>query len=428
MLETIIFYAFMGISLIHMTHIALYLVGANVYDMQAFRTTAKKRGNLRRNVRTSILIPAHNEEKTIVRCLDSVLQSTMRDLEIIVIDDASTDNTAAIVEQYIRTHCDFNRHISLLKLVKNVGKAGALNYALNRGLKGAFVMTLDADSVLHPRAIQRAAEYLLDDHDVVGVAANVRVMESPSILSLLQKFEYMIGYRSKKFYSVSNSEYIVGGVGSMYRYSVLKEVGFYDNDIQTEDIALSLKVAALGNKRYKLVYGADVIAMTEGVATFKALLRQRYRWKLGSMQALMKYRELFFNRDSKYSRSFTWYRIPMAFLGELIVLTEPLIIAYIIYLSAVSLTPQNFLGAYLLITFYILWSIWPDEHMSMKNKLKMTAYTPIMYFIFYIVNVVQLSAVIKCLFNFDQVLRRKPTTAVWVSPARSGQAASHFNA
>ncbi len=428
MLETIIFYAFMGIGIINIIHIAFYLVGANIYDIRAFRTEAKKRGDLRRNVRTSILIPAHNEEKTIVRCLDSVLKSTMRDLEIIVIDDASTDHTATIVEQYIRTHCDFNRHISLLKLVKNVGKADALNYALHRGVRGVFVMTLDADSMLHPRAIQHAVEYLLDDPDIVGVAANVRVMEATSILSLLQKFEYMIGYRSKKFYSVSNSEYIVGGVGSLYRYSVLKEVGFYDHDIQTEDIALSLKIAALGNKRYKLVYGADVIAMTEGVSTFTSLLRQRYRWKLGSMQALMKYHTLLFNTDTKYSRSFTWYRIPMAFFGELIVLIEPFIIAYIIYLSALTLSPQNFLGAYLLITLYILWSIWPDEHMSFKKKLAMTAYTPVMYFVFYIVNIVQLAAVTRCIFNFNQVLRRKPTSSLWVSPARSGQAAGQFNA
>lgn len=426
MSEIVFFYLFMAISIIHMTHIGLYLVGANVYDIRAFHTSAKKRGNLRRNVLVSILIPAHNEEATIARCLDSILKSTVRDLEIIVIDDASTDDTVHVIQQYIRSHCDFNRHITLLRRIENGGKANALNYALERGVRGQFVMTLDADSVLHPNAIQRSVEYFLDDPRVAGVAANVRVMESSSILNLLQKFEYMIGYRSKKFYSVINSEYIVGGVGSMYRSSVLREVGFYDDDIQTEDIALSLKIAALGNKAYKLVYAADVIAMTEGVGTFRALLRQRYRWKLGSLQALMKYRHLLFSTDSRYSQPFTWYRIPMAFLGELIVLTEPFLIAYIVYLSMITLTPQNFFGAYLLITAYILWNIWPDEHMSLKKKAAMTAHTPVMYFVFYIVNIVQLAAVLRCIVNFKQVLRIRPTNSLWVSPQRSGNAHAQF--
>lgn len=428
MLTTLFFYVFILISIINVMHMALYLIGANLYDMHAFQTAAKKRGNLRRNVRVSVLVPAHNEEKTIVRCLDSVLKSTMRDLEIIVIDDASTDRTAAIVERYLRTHCDFNRHITLLKQPCNTGKAGALNYALERGIKGHFVMTLDADSVLHPRAIQHAAEYLLDNPTIVGVAANVRVMEGESLMSLLQKFEYLIGYRSKKFYTLSNSEFIVGGVGSMYRYTVLKEVGFYDHDIQTEDIALSLKIAARGNKAYKLVYAADVIAMTEGVSTFRALLRQRYRWKMGSLQSLVKYRRLFLSTDARYSRTLTWYRIPMAFLGELIVLTEPLLIAYVLYLSVLTLSPQTFLGAYTLITLYILWSIWPDEHMALRKKLTMTAHAPVMYFVFYIVNVVQLAAVLRCIVNLPHILRRQPTQSRWTSPERSGTAALNFNA
>lgn len=427
MFITIFFYVFMLISIVNLIHLGLYLIGANMYDVRSFRREAVKRHRTRRNALVSILIPAHNEEKSIVRCLESVRKSSMRDLEIIVIDDASSDQTSDIVRSYIRRHSDFNRPITLLRCPRNVGKAGALNQALRRGVKGEFVMTLDADSILHPRAIQNAVDYFYDDPDVAGVAANVRVVDSLSMLGLLQKFEYIVGYRSKKFYSLSNSEFIVGGVASTYRYSVLKEVGFYDNDIQTEDIALSLKIAARGNKKYKLVYGADVISMTEGVQTLKALLRQRYRWKLGSLQSLLKYRSLFMNLNSRYSRSLTWYRIPMSFIGELIVLTEPLLIAYIVYLSFLAMSLQSFVGAYTLITLYLLWNIWPDEHMNFKDKLKMTAYTPIMYFVFYVMNFVQFVAIIRCLLNFKKVLRKTATSAVWTSPERSGQTQVAFS-
>lgn len=420
MLLSVFFYVFMFISLINLIHMGLYLVGANFYDMSSFKKEKAKRHRSRRNFLVTILIPAHNEEKSIVRCLDSVRQSTVRDLEIVVIDDASTDRTLEIVHDYIRKHPDFNRPIRALRCIKNIGKAGALNYALNRGLRGEFIMTLDADSVLHPNAIQNAVDYFIDDPDVVGVAANVRVLDSTTILGLVQKFEYMVGYRSKKFYSISNCEFIIGGVASTYRYSVLKEVGFYDDDIQTEDIALSLKVASLGNKHHKLVYGYDVIASTEGVQTFKALLRQRYRWKLGSMQSLFKHKDLFMNLSRKHSPSLTWYRIPMSFMGELIVLTEPVLLGFIVYLSFLALSPEAFLGGYTLITLYLLWSVWPDEHMAFSEKIKMTSYAPVMYFLFYIMNVVQFVAVIRCLFNFKQVLRRKPTSAIWTSPERAG--------
>lgn len=426
MLMVILFYIFMFISIVNLVHLGLYLVGANFYDILGFKAEQKKKLRYRRSPTVSVLIPAHNEEKSIIRCLESVRKNTIRNLEIVVIDDASTDLTVKLVNNYIYRNPDFSRKIRLLKCPENVGKAGALNLALTKGLEGEFVMTLDADSILHPEAIQNAVEHF-EDPKVVGVAANVRVVDSKTMLGLLQKFEYMVGYRSKKFYSISNSEFIIGGVASTYRYSVLKHVGFYDNDIQTEDIALSLKVAALGNRNYRLVYGADVLAMTEGVQTLKALLRQRYRWKLGSMQSLMKYRGLFLNRDRRYSFGLTLYRIPMSFIGELIVLLEPMVIAFVIYLSFLALSLEAFVGAYAMITLYLLWNVWPDEHMKLKDKLKMTSYTPIMYFVFYLMNFVQVVAVVRCLINFKQVLRKTPTSAVWTSPERAGQAQVSFS-
>lgn len=406
--------------MINLVHLGMYLIGANFYDVNRFKRERAKKLRTRKNVLATILIPAHNEEKSIVRCLDSVLKSTVRNLEIVVIDDASTDRTLEIVYAYIRKHPDFNRSIRVVRCIQNVGKAAALNKALESGLKGEYIMTLDADSVLHPNAIENAVEYFLEDPNVAGVAANVRVIDSMSILGLLQKFEYMVGYRSKKFYTVSNCEFIIGGVASTYRYSTLKEVGFYDDDVQTEDIALSLKVASLGNRKHKLVYGYDVIAMTEGVQTFKALLRQRYRWKLGSLQSLFKHKSLFMNIGRRYNPSLTWYRIPMAFMGELIVLTEPILMAVIIYFSFLALSPQAFIGAYALITAYLLWNVWPDEHMPIADKIRMTSYAPVMYFLFYIMNVVQLIAVVRCLFNMRQVLRLDPTSSVWTSPERAG--------
>jgi len=416
----ILFIIFIIVSIINITHFGLYLVGANYYDIKKFKLNSKpyvKKRGLRPLV--SVLIPAHNEELGIERCLDTVRKSTHRKIEIIVVDDASTDNTKKIVRDYILKHP--NRNIRLMFKRKNSGKASALNHALRHGAKGEFIMTLDADSILGKNSITNAIKYF-DDPSVVGVAANVRVMDNFKILGLLQQFEYMVGYRSKKFYSLSNSEFIIGGVASTYRASTLKQVGYYDDDIITEDIALSLKIAAQGNRQNRLVYGVDVIAMTEGVTKFKTLMRQRYRWKMGILQALVKHRKLVGNFNKRYSRSLTFYRIPMAIIGEILLLLEPFAVAFVVYLMIKSNNPSFLIGSYMTITGYMLWNIWPDEHLSRGRKIKMSVITPFMYVVFYIMNFVQITSMARCLGNLKQVFLKEKVTSVWVSPERIGSA------
>src|SRR5205823_3229472 len=130
------------------------------------------------------------------------------------------------------------------------------------------------------------------------------------------------------------------------------------------DIGLSLKlVAASGNREARIVYAADVVAMTEGVQTFKQLLRQRYRWKMGCLQNLFKHRQLILNRDTtKYNRLLTMYRLPMALVSEAMLILQPLLLVYIVYLSLHMHTLNILIGGYLTVTLYVLWTVWPDEH------------------------------------------------------------------
>lgn len=431
MLEEIVFYTFIALSMLNIIHFGLYLIGANYYDIRRFRANRKPKKYTHEtqsvNVHqidpiVSVIIPAHNEEKAIIRCLDSVFRSTYCDIEVIVVDDFSTDNTRALVRRYIADHPGIN--LRLMYKRKNVGKASAMNHALHRrGASGDLVMTLDADSLIHEKSIANAVKYF-NDPKIVGVAANVRVLDSPTILGLLQKFEYLVGYRSKKFFTATNCEFIVGGVASTYRRDVIKKLRYFDDDIITEDIALSLKVVAEGNKENKVVYGVDVLAMTEGVQTFRSLMRQRYRWKMGSLQSIIKYRKLFGDSSGMHSTMLTWYRIPMAFLGEFLLLVDPIVLGYIVYccvqLGSVSLV----VGAYLTITAYLSLNILPDEHMSLRKKIEMIAYAPVMYFIMYIMNIVQLCAIIRCILNYRQVLRTVKTSSTWKSPERQGHQVS----
>lgn len=440
-------------NLLSILHLGLYIIGANTYDIIHFRRdhrASKRRGGRSRKLPlVSVVIPAHNEAAVIRRTLDSVRQSDYSNYEIIIVDDGSKDRTASIVRDYIRKHprlrgrtvIRYNRSAAgtlerryvrgsldgvrvLLVSQVNGGKASAMNNAISYHVRGDLTMCLDADSILHPQAISRAVEYFRDKR-VIGVAANVRVMSTKQWLTTLQQFEHLIGYRSKKFYSLTNSEFIIGGVASTYRTKVLKKCGLYDTDTMTEDIGLSLKlIAKQGNKKHRIVYASDVVAMTEGVQTFRALLKQRYRWKMGNLQNLYKYRQLIGNEDaSKYSAMLTMYRLPMALLSEIMLLLQPLLIAYIVYLCISYHTIGIVLGAYITLTLYVLWTVWPDEHMTNKQKFQMSFLALGMYALFYVMDVVQLYAAFQVIRHHRTIVRRSQDTT-WISPVRSGQAVS----
>lgn len=420
LLKQIFLYTFLTIGIINFIHLGLYLVGADIYDIREMRrkkmlANTKKRRTKRPLV--SVIVPAHNERLSIERCLESIRKSSYKKLEIIVHNDFSTDDTSKIIKNYQKKYPKLA--LRLINRRHNAGKGSGVNFAVKKYSKGDLIMTLDADCILHRDAIKNAVTYFNNDEKIVGVAANVRLTDSASILGLLQRFEHMIGYRSKKFYTVTNSEFIVGGVASTYRRDTMVQVKFYDTDTQTEDIGLSMKIVANGNRDQRIIYAADVLAMTEGVQTFKALLKQRYRWKLGMLQNLCKHLYLFGNRDKRYSKSLTFYRVPMAIIGEIMLLLQPFVLGYVVYLSFIYHTTGLFLGAYLTITLYVLWTVLADEHMTTKHKLSLSLYSPTMYFIFYIMDLVQIIAIFRIMLHPKKFLQNGEGGS-WISPERTG--------
>ena len=449
-MKSVFIYALMFGNLLSLLHLGLYMVGANVYDIREFKKKrALRKLEQKQRPLVSVIVPAHNESVGIRRTLDSIRRSTYKNIEIIVVNDGSVDDTASIVERYV---ADQKGHITTSQMARsarsgrlyrryireqvgvtnivlvnqeNKGKGAAMNNAIANHARGELMMCLDADSLLDPYAIENAVRHF-DDPAVMGIAANVRVMGGNNWLTLLQRFEHMIGYRSKKFYTLSTSEFIIGGVASTYRTALVKAVGMYDTDTQTEDIGLSMKlIAHEGNRNHRIEYAADVVAMTEGVQTYRALIKQRYRWKLGCLQNLFKYRGLFLSdNDSKYTRRLTVYRLPMAILSELMLLVGPVMLGFVVYLSISHHTFSIILGAYVTLTIYTLWTIWPDEHFTLRQKIKMSLQSFVMYALFYAMDLVQLAAIYRCVRNYKTVTFQAATQSTWTSPARAGQSAA----
>ena len=189
--------------------------------------------------KVSVLIPAWNEEVGIAAAMISVVQANYPDLEVIVIDDGSTDGTFEQIEQVaarFRSSRQFGHREIRFRRVRNGGKARALNTALKLAT-GEIVVTIDADSLVERHAIGNLVKHFADPK-VASVAGNVAIGNRNTCIGLVQQLEYLFGFYFKRAEGMLNAVYIVGGAAAAYRRSILVEVGGFDETIITEDIEL----------------------------------------------------------------------------------------------------------------------------------------------------------------------------------------------
>jgi cellulose synthase/poly-beta-1,6-N-acetylglucosamine synthase-like glycosyltransferase len=270
----------------------------------------------------SVLIPAWNEEVGILKTVRSVLETRYPRLQVVVINDGSTDATHEIMTGFI-AETEFNEGISLKYLnLPNGGKAMAMNRGLMHAI-GEIVITVDADSVMAPDAIVNMVK-CFKDPKVGGVAGNVVVANRQKPIEWMQQMEYVYGFFFKRADSLFNSVYIIGGAAAAYRREVLKEMGGFDHTIITEDIEMSTRILKHG---YKTRYAADAVVYTEGPSELKGLCNQRLRWKHGRLLTFAKHRTLFFSLNPNHNPYLSWFLLPIAVYAEALLFAEALLLS-----------------------------------------------------------------------------------------------------
>ncbi|HSX45923.1 MAG TPA: glycosyltransferase family 2 protein [Candidatus Saccharimonadia bacterium] len=421
-MKEIIFFTILILCLLNLLRMAAYLVSSDAYTI---RQSLQKRRRSRWHLPTiSVLVPAHNEENTIERNLLSLYGSDYPKgkLEVIVVNDGSTDRTEEVVREFKRTHRDRCK-IRLINL-SNKGKAAALNHGLRRCAKGSLVMCLDSDSFLAPNALRSAAQHFRDS-DIVALSSNVNIIEDGTLLALVQRFEYLVCYQMKKGQAFLGVEYIVGGIGSMFRRSMMKKVSFYDTNTMTEDIDLTMKIIVNKEKRQKIAYAADSIAYTEPAHSVGALMQQRFRWKFGRSQTFYKNDHLFFSRSSRHAKRLTWFMLPFSLLQDLFFFFEPAVIGYFLFLTMRYGDLRIFSSAMFVLTFYLLCNVWSSDHLTTKERLRLSYYTPPMYLLMYVLSWAEYFALIKSLLLLPSLKRSITERHVtWRSPERKRATAS----
>jgi poly-beta-1,6 N-acetyl-D-glucosamine synthase len=240
-----------------------------------------------RNYSVSVLIPAFNEEESIKGTVESILKSDYKNLiEIIIINDGSSDNTLKIAKQLEEKYSK----VSVFDK-KNSGKADSLNQAL-KIVKGELVAIVDADSYPDKEAISSMIGYL-DDEKVGAVTTRILVRNKDNFLGKMQSIEYKVIAFTRKMLGFLDSIYVTPGPLALYRKSALSKINGFDSKNMTEDIEATWNLIHEG---YKVRMSFVSKVTTVAPETLKKWFTQRIRWNIGGYQTILKYKHCFFRK------------------------------------------------------------------------------------------------------------------------------------
>ncbi len=263
----------LGLGLLRLV---VQVIAARVHARRASRRLKMRRQYLGL---VSVIVPAYNEEANIGATVRSIVDSDYPWLEVIVVDDGSTDSTAAIVESL---------QLPDVRLVRrpNGGKPAALNTGI-RLARGDLLVLVDGDTVFEPRAVGQLVQPFLES-DVGAVSGNTKVANRRGLLGRWQHLEYVIGFNlDRRMFDLGECMPTVPGAIGAFRREALIDVGGVPTATLAEDTDLTMAILRAG---WRVVYEPEAIAWTEAPATLRQLWRQRYRWCFGTMQAIWKHR------------------------------------------------------------------------------------------------------------------------------------------
>jgi cellulose synthase/poly-beta-1,6-N-acetylglucosamine synthase-like glycosyltransferase len=235
----------------------------------------------------SVLIPAHDEEPVIGRLLHRMTQLTYpRDkMQVIVINDASSDGTGQIAEQFAKQY-NFIEVLHRDEKVGGKGKASAMNAGLERSA-GEIVLCFDADYYPQRNIVEKLVKEFIDSTVGAVQGRPVVLNEAHNIVTRIVTLERIGGYRvDQEAREILGLIPQFGGTVGGFRRNIMEKLGAFDESMLTEDTDLTFKVCLAG---YKVHYAGDAECYEEAVDSWKAYWRQRHRWARGHMQVCFKH-------------------------------------------------------------------------------------------------------------------------------------------
>jgi len=299
-----------------MTGRLLFIGAAAVYDRVREKIFGRPAEVASYKPKVAVLIPAYNEEKVIEKTVRAALNSSYPNLRVIVIDDGSKDRTLEVAREAFKTEAATGKVLILGK--KNSGKAEALNYGIEHIGDAEIFVGIDADTIIAPDAISRLVPHFINPK-VGAIAGNAKVGNRVNLWTRWQALEYITSQNfERRALDVLGAVSVVPGAIGAWRVSAVREAGGYHIDTVAEDADLTM---ALLRRGYRVEYEDMALAYTEAPTNANGLMRQRFRWSFGILQAVYKHRGVMARKGA-----LGWVALPNIWIFQIFLpLVSPLI-------------------------------------------------------------------------------------------------------
>jgi cellulose synthase/poly-beta-1,6-N-acetylglucosamine synthase-like glycosyltransferase len=386
--------AIVAFATVLLTKYSIYMAISPWYDVY----TRYRRKHFSRTIgaytpKVSVLIPAWNEEVGLVGTVESVLRSEYRNVEIIVINDGSTDNSDALFREFLASYNKIPDNPRKIPIIYKYKENGGKGMALNKGIElssGEILVSIDADCALTPSTIGNFVGHF-EDPKVMAAVGNVKIGNTEHVLGTLQYLEFLFSFYFKKADSLFNTIYIIGGAAGAFRREVFDRIGVYSNQNITEDIDLSVRIQEAG---MRISYAADAVVYTEGASDMAGLMSQRLRWKRGRFQTFFEHRSLFFSGERRHNKLLTWAVLPLALFGDVQLFFEAFFLVFLYVYSYLTHDFSSFISGIMVVSSMFAVQIF-DDRRAAKGSLYLLA--PIGWLLFYITTFVEHRALITSL-------------------------------
>ena len=299
-----------------MTGRLIFIGTAAVYDRVHEKIFGKPAEIASYKPKVAVLVPAYNEEKVIERTVRAVLSSHYPNLRVIVIDDGSKDRTLEVARNAFRPEAAAGKVLILTK--QNAGKAEALNYGIEHIGDAELFVGIDADTVIASDAIARLVPHFINPK-VGAIAGNAKVGNRVNLWTRWQALEYITSQNfERRALDVLGAVSVVPGAIGAWRVSAVREAGGYHTDTVAEDADLTMALLRLG---YRVEYEDMALAYTEAPTNANGLMRQRFRWSFGILQAVYKHKKVMARKGA-----LGWIALPNIWIFQILLpLVSPLI-------------------------------------------------------------------------------------------------------